>query len=112
MIIWDGLGFLVVVFVFGAALLCNWAFDAAYGAGYYSSHMWTIGVAMFISGGLSWIIGDRLRKRSAQVVIDKATGTEFLLDRATHRLFFVPMYYWGAILGVIGTVLCGIDLFG
>jgi hypothetical protein len=106
LIIWSGLGFLVAVFVFGAALLCNWAFDAAWGTGYYSAHKWTIGVAMFIAAALTWVVGSLLRKRTAQTVIDKATGKEMVLDRATHRLFFIPMHYWGGILVVIGLVLC------
>jgi hypothetical protein len=32
-------------------------------------------------------------------------GQEIVLDRATHRLFFIPMHYWGMILGIIGVVL-------
>jgi drug/metabolite transporter (DMT)-like permease len=106
MIIWSGFGFLVVVFVFGAALLCNYVFDALWGKGYYSAHKWTIGVAMLIAAALSWGVGNLLRKRRAQTVIDKATGKEMVLDRATHRLFFIPMHFWGVILGVIGIVLC------
>jgi len=106
MIIWSGLGFLVVVFVFGAALLCNWAFDAAWGAGYYSAHHWTVGVAMFMGATWSWVVGNSLRKRTARTVIDEATGERFILDRVKHGLFFIPMHYWGPILGVIGVVLC------
>ncbi len=112
MIVWSGLGFLVAVFVFGAALLCNLAFDAAWGEGYYSAHQWTVAVAMFISAALSWTVGSLLRKRTARTVIDKATGQELILDRATHRLFFIPMHYWGAILAVIGLVLCVLELIG
>ncbi len=110
MFFWSGLGFLVALFVFGAALLCNWAFDAALGAGYYSAHTWTIGVAMLIAGALSWIVGSLLRKRTSQIVIDKATGQEMVLDRATHRFFFIPMHYWGGILGVLGLALCVMQL--
>jgi len=61
---------------------------------------------MFIAAALSWVVGSLLRKRTAQTVIDKATGKEMVLDRATHRLFFIPMHYWGGILVVIGLVLC------
>ena len=87
-------------------MLCNWAFDAAWGAGYYSDHKWTIGVAMFLAAAPSWKVGSVLRKRTAKTVIDKATGKEMVLDRANHRLFFVPMHHWGSILVVIGLVLC------
>jgi hypothetical protein len=110
MIIWNGWGFLVAVFVFGAALLCNLAFDAAWGDGYYSNHKWTIGVAMFIAAALSWVVGSRLRERTAQTVIDKATGQEMVLDRAKHGLFFIPMHYWGGILALIGVVLCVMEV--
>lgn len=110
MIIWNGFGYLVAVFVFGAALLSNLVFDAAWGSGYYSAHKWTVGVAMFIAAALSWVVGGQLRNRTAQTVIDKATGQEMVLDRATHRLFFIPMHSWGMILGVIGVVLCIVEL--
>src|SRR5437773_1572280 len=106
MIIWSGLGFLVAVFIFGAALICNFAFDALGGAGYYSGHKWTIGMAMFIAAVLSWVVGSLLRKRTARTVVDKETGKELVLDRATHRLFFIPMHLWGPILAAIGVVLC------
>lgn len=109
MIIWSGLGFLVAVFVFGAALLCNFVFDALRGPGYYSAHKWTIGVAMFIAAGLSWGVGSVLRKRTAQIVIDKQTGKEIVIDRASHRLFFIPLHLWGPILIGIGAVLLAIE---
>jgi hypothetical protein len=105
MVIWSGWGFLVALFVIGAALLSNLAFDAVLGSGYYSAHKWTVGVAMFIAAVLSWVVGSELRKRTARAVIDKTTGQEIVLDRATHRLFFIPMRYWGMILGIIGVVL-------
>lgn len=62
--------------------------------------------ALLIAAALSWVVGNLLRKRTAQTVIDKVTGKERVLDRATHRLFFIPMHFWGVILGVIGVMLC------
>ena len=105
MIIWSGFGFLIAVFVFGAALLCNWTFDAVLGTGYYSAHQWTVGVALLIAAAPSWVAGNLLRKRTARTVIDKASGQEMLLDEANHRLFFIPMHYWGGILVAIGAVM-------
>ncbi|HWP47767.1 MAG TPA: hypothetical protein VNM22_11445 [Candidatus Limnocylindrales bacterium] len=55
MIMWSGFGFLVVVFVFGAALLCNYVFDALWGKGYYLAHKWTIGVCPIDRG--SFVLG-------------------------------------------------------
>ena len=48
MIIWSGLGFLVLVFTFGACWLMNLALDQRFGEGYYSSHPWAIGSALVI----------------------------------------------------------------
>lgn len=106
MIVWTGHGYLVAVFVFGAALICNFAFDALWGDGFYSAHKWTIAVAMFIAAILSAGVGYVLRQRTAKVVIDKETGEEIVLDRASHTLFFIPMHLWGPILAAIGLALC------
>lgn len=106
MIIWSGFGFLVAVFVFGAAILCNLLFDAQFGAEYYSSHKWTIGVAMFLGALPCWLLGSYLRKRQTKTVVDKLTGQEMFVQRASHSLFFIPMHIWAPILVVIGIVLC------
>jgi hypothetical protein len=100
------MGFLVAVFVFGAAIACNLAFDEMYGKGYYSTHKWTIGIALLIAAAPSWFVGNALRGGTDQVVIDKASGKEFVLDRNSHTLFFVPMHLWGPILLAIGAGLC------
>lgn len=109
MIIWNGLGFLVAVFVFGAALLCNFAFDAAWGDGYYSNHKWTVGVAMLIAAVPSGVVGWRLRKRAILTVIVKETGEEMTIERGSHGLFFIPMHLWGGILVIVGGVLCVLE---
>lgn len=106
MIIWSRLGFLVAVFVFGAAIACNMAFDHLYGKGYYSTHKWTIGIAMLIAAAPCWFVGDLLRRRNLQRVIDKATGREMVLDHSLHTCFFIPMHFWGPILLAIGAGLC------
>lgn len=111
MIVWSGLGFLVAVFVFGTALLCNLVFDAAWGDGYYSSHKWTVGFALLIAAVLSWVFGNLLHERTARTVIDKETGEEFVLEGMTNSLFFIPMRHWGPILGFIGAVLCVMEFF-
>ena len=112
MVVWTGLGFLVAVFAFGAALFCNWAFDASWGEGYYSSHYWTIGFAMLIGAVLSWSVGKFLRNRSARVVIDKITREELVIDRSNHTFFFVRMHNWGLILAAISVILFAMELAG
>jgi hypothetical protein len=109
MIIWSGLGFLVAVIVFGFALACNFAFNAIYGHGYYETHHWTIGVAMFLSAITCWLLGTALRSRKPRIVIDKATGKEMPLDRSRHTLFFIPMHLWAPVLALIGVILCVVE---
>jgi hypothetical protein len=112
MIIWRGFGFLIVVIVFGFALGCNFAFDAFFGKGYYETHKWTIGVAMLLSAAVCWILGTALRKRPAQIVIDKLTGREMAISRNRHCLFFIPMHLWAPILTFIACVLFVLEFVG
>ena len=63
MVVWSGLGFLVAVIVFVAALACNLGFDAALGQGFYKAHLWTVGVAMLLAAAIVWPLGIWLRRR-------------------------------------------------
>jgi len=110
MIIWSGLGFLVAVFVFGFSLALNFIFNACLGAGYYDTHKWPFAVSLFLSAGVCWFLGSALRRRTAQIVIDKKSGKEIALNRGNHSLFFIPMHLWGPILGAIGAIVLVMDL--
>lgn len=105
MIISRGLGFLVAVIVFGSSLIANIITDAACGKGYYDRHKWPFAVSLVLSASICWILGNSIKKRSDRVVIDKATGKEFTINRHRHTLFFIPMHWWGPILFVIAMVL-------
>jgi len=110
MIIWSGLGFLVAVIVFGFSLALNIAFNAWWGEGYYDAHKWPLAISLFLSAIVCWFLGSALRKRASQVVIDKATGKEMVLNRHNHRLFFIPMHIGAPILAVIGSIVLVVDL--
>lgn len=112
MIVWSNLGFLVGLFVFGTALICNLAFDAIWGTGFYSSHHWTVGVALALASVPTWGIGTMLRNRAARTVVDKETGEELTLHGTVHTFFFVPMHVWGVILVVLGFGLAVYDFIG
>ena len=98
-IIWRGLGFLVAVIAFGCSLAGNFIANAIAGEGYFDRHKWPLGLSLLVAAALCWLLGDYLRKRPGRVVIDKQTGREFELKKI-HSLFFIPMHWWGAILGV------------
>lgn len=112
MIIWSGLGYLVAVIVFGCSLAFNLAFNAWLGDGYYTAHKWPVAASLLLSAVLCWLLGSALRRRTSQVVVDKATGKEHVLDRSHHSLFFIPMHLWGPVLAVVGVVLIAVDVFG
>jgi hypothetical protein len=105
MIIWQGFGFLVAVFVFVFALLAQLASNyLSNDKNYWDQNRWVLGLALLATGVTSWYLGRFLARRKARVVIDKETNEEMVLENK-HSLFFIKMYYWGPILGVIGLVL-------
>jgi len=90
MIIWSGLGFLVVVFVMVSGVFL---YDPKAGDTIDKPFAYSLLVAGIASG----ILGYFLRRRPARTLVDKATGKEVVF-RQSHSLFFVPMIYWGPIL--------------
>jgi hypothetical protein len=109
MIIWNGLGFLVAVIVFGFALACNLAFDAVWGKGFYEAHLWTVGMAMFLSAPVTWALHLWFGRRTDRIVIDKETGEEFTVARTDNSLFFIPVRYWTPLLVGLGVLLCALE---
>ncbi len=109
MIIWQGLGFLVAVIVFGCSLAGNLISNATLGDGYYDHHTWPVALSLICSAPVCWFLGRYLRTRSDRVAIDKATGKEFVINQSHHTLFFIPMHYWSPVLVVIALVLFGME---
>jgi len=102
MVIWSGLGFLVAVITFGACLIANFVLDAQFGEGFYASHPWAIGAALFVGGIVSSGVGFMLKGRSDRFVVDEQTGERLVINSSNHSLFFVPMHWAGLIIAVIG----------
>ena len=110
MIIWTGLGFLVAVITFGVCLLLNLILDQQFGEGFYSSHIWAVGVALFIGGMISAAVGFALASRGERIVVDEQTGERFNLNRSNHSFFFVPMHWAGVLIAVVGVALVIYDV--
>ena len=101
-IFWRGRGFLVLVITFGISLINNLITDSITGnATYYKVHKWPVGISLIISGALCWLAGEYLNNKQGRVLVDPTTGQQVVLRR-THSLFFIPLMWWGPILGVIG----------
>lgn len=102
MIIWTGRGFLVAVIVFLLSLGAEFGVESASGNdNYYQIHAWPLALALFTSGVISWLLGNRFNSEKGRVVIDKETGQEIVIGGPDHTLFFIKMQYWGPILMLI-----------
>ena len=100
MIIWRGRGGLVALIIFVSALVINFVADQFGGKGYWDVHGWTFGLALILSALLVFVMS-RLTDTSERVLLDERTG-ERLLVSPKHDLFWIPVKWWPAILGVIG----------
>ena len=112
MIIWNGLGFLVFVFVFGCSLVANLIVNAATGSDtYWEQHKWPFGLSLLFAAALSWFVGHFLAARKQRTLIDKATGEEIVV-KSYPALFFIRMHWWGPILAATGIILLVMGIFG
>ena len=87
MIVWRGLGILVLLIVAGAVLAGQFAADKAFGAGYWQQNAWPAAATVLASGALCWFLGRRLNKPAR-----KDAGEH--RRTWTHDLFFVRMEWW------------------
>jgi len=104
MLIWKGLGFLVVVIAFVGMFASQFIFDKLFGSGYYEAQAWPK-MAGCVAGAVAiWFLGTYLNSRPGRVFIDKQTGQEVLYKKR-HDLFFIPMQWWSIIWLIGGTCL-------
>jgi hypothetical protein len=100
MIIWKGAGLLAIVipcaigFVF---LYLFQRFDAE------NTRLWWA-LSNLISGCAVWILGKRLNTAKKIVHSDYLTAKEQfdISTKENHSLFFIPMQFWGILIGLGG----------
>src|SRR5438874_12493217 len=98
MIIWSGMGWIVAAIGFGCFLAMELATRAIFQDNhYYQSHGWPKLVAFWIAASIVWPVGRSMNGGDDRELIDPKTGERVVLRRGQHRLFFVPVEYWGAI---------------
>ncbi|MBA3355504.1 MAG: hypothetical protein H0U18_06095 [Pyrinomonadaceae bacterium] len=84
MIIWNGLGFLVLVFAFGCSLAMNLITNSLFrDESYYTTRGWPLALALAAAGALTWMVGSALHRRQGKVMIEKETGRESWCCRTT-----------------------------
>ena len=105
MIIWKGWGILVIVIAVAAIIIIQGVVGAASGdPQFYEVHDWPKGLALLLAAVGVYFVGRYFNNKPGRVMIDKATGREFVFRRV-HSLFFVRMEYWAFVLAAIGVVL-------
>lgn len=88
MIIWRGFGILVLVVTFGCSLAAQLLSDKLSGTPeYWETHAWPLATALASAGAIVWAVGMYLARRPVP---------------SPHDFFFIPMKYWGILLGAIG----------
>ena len=112
MIVWSGLGVLVIVIV----AVVGGAVAALVGAVLGTAPAEQLGGLGFGLGGLAaaavnWLVGRRLNSGAGRVLLDPATGQQVVLRRR-HSLFFIPMQWWSVPIAAISVVMLMSGLFG
>jgi hypothetical protein len=109
MIVWSGLGFLVIVIVIGLSWLMQIVLTGILGdSGFYQRAIWPFPAALALSGIICWILGRLLNKPGEKAFIN---GEEVTIKNTRHSLFFIRMDYWGPILIVIAVVYAAYRIF-
>ncbi len=93
MIIWKGLGFLVLVQFFVVLMLFQVSVDAINGQGFYTANDWPRQAAM-IAASISIFPVGLLLNRSQNVVEASAISEPPPRQTARHALFFIPYQHW------------------
>ena len=99
MLIWSGRGFLIFLVYAACMLLCSFIFPEGtptYAYGYVISGLLT---AIF-----SWFAGLAWNTKNDRVVTDNQTGQKILIRGGGHKLFWIPMQYWGIICTVLSII--------
>lgn len=98
MIIWKGLGILVILAGI-AGMILGGVLGAAVGLGAFAGVIGALTAAL-----ANWGLCKLLYRRPARVLVDPATGRQ-VLDRPSHSLFFIPAYAWTWIFVVLAIPL-------
>lgn len=104
MIIWNGMGILVLILGFGSLLGTEFVVEKIFNDDQLYQEGWPKLVGFIVAGLLIGPIGMYLNKKPEKVLYDPETN-ESVVIRNNHSFFFIPMQYWGAILWVLGVII-------
>jgi hypothetical protein len=109
MIVWQGLGFLVLVIAVAWFVLIQVVTDAAFNdPKYFTNNAWPKIVAALLAGVTIYFVGLWLNRRPGRRYIDVETREEVEFG-PRHTMFFIRMEYWGPLVVILTLVAVGIQ---
>jgi len=109
MIIWSGLGILIIPIVIACVFLsATLTGQLSSTPDYFELHGWPMGAGIVTSAAACWFLGRRLQASGSKTLVDPQTGNPVVLRRR-HSLFFIPMHWWAVILLPIGITVSTIS---
>ena len=98
-VIWTGWGGIFVVLIpFLLALFAD-----LIGLNLYNDFI--LGLVLIISGTAIWFLGKHMNKGEEKTLHDVETGEQVQMStKNRHTLFFIPIQYWGIILGAFALI--------
>jgi hypothetical protein len=105
LLIWRGLGILVVVIALGCSLAANLVTDRLTGSGaYWRGHGWPFACALMGAGIICYLLGHALARAAARNQTDPSFSARVGVP-ARNEFFFIKMQWWGPILVGIAIVI-------
>lgn len=100
MIVWRGLGILVLPIVLVIWFVVVTAASKILPDISPESGHWISAVALVLSAVAVWFAGRKLNGKPGRELLDEKTGQRVLL-KSTHSLFFINFEYWAIPLGLL-----------
>ena len=99
-IVWSGRGFLIVL-VF---IVCMFLGVSIFPKGMAD---YALVLAFLLSAIFSWFAGVAWNRntKNDRILTDDETGQKFILKGGGHKLFWIPMQYWGIIFTVLSIII-------
>ena len=98
MLIWQGFGFLAVVFPILGYVLTVKVLQAILGAPYTDSHAWPGALGTLLGAAAVWFLArSPILNKPGRSLVDPKTGETVVLKKK-HTFFFIPMDYFAGIM--------------
>lgn len=103
-VVWKGLGVVVIFIGIGVCLLMNVLTGLIFNdRTYFQKHWWPQFASLWLIGLSCWLTGKYFGSRRKRIIKTKKTDAETWASME-HTFFFLKLEYWGLIFFIIGIV--------